>query len=117
MLKKFTLVFLMVALCCAGKTKLIGGVGSGSLSSYLSDPAYQASEEAARTFYETNNLQSKSGLTLGQVTAISSQVVSGINFYITFATDSAKLSVICLVWAQSWIDKYNCKECVYGKVN
>lgn len=57
-------------------------------------------EQKAREFYTQY-----AGITLGNVTSVEKQIVSGINFKITFAAPEGAISdsgVVIVVFAQPW---------------
>lgn len=111
-MNKIVLLFVVSSLCCLGlakvarkSTKPTGSVvGSTQLSKYFSDPVYQKSETVARSYY-----LEKTGLKLGPVVTISSQIVSGVKYFIEFLDGKNKIA--CSVWAQPWVPSYICNGC------
>ncbi len=114
-MNKIVLLCVLASFCCLGlarvartSTKPTGSiVGPTSLSAYFSDPVYQQSETVARSYY-----LEKTGLSLGSVVSVSSQIVSGANYFITFS-DGKKL-ISCSVWAQPWVPSYACNGCAWN---
>ncbi len=54
-------------------------------------------EQVARLFYK-----SKTGKDLGDIVSVDKQVVSGMNFKITFATPESTETVVMVVYFQPW---------------
>jgi hypothetical protein len=115
-MNKIVLLFVLASFCFLGlakvarkSTKPTGSiVGSSQLSTYFSDPVYQKSETVARSFY-----LEKTGLNLGPVVSISSQIVSGVKYFIEFSNGNKKIA--CSVWAQPWMPSYICNGCAPTK--
>jgi hypothetical protein len=97
-MNKIFLLFFIASFCFLGlakvsrkSTKPTGSiVGPSQLSKYFSDPVYQKSETVVRSYY-----LEKTGSNLGPVVSISSQIVSGVKYYIEFS--DGKKKIVCSV--------------------
>jgi fructose-specific phosphotransferase system component IIB len=65
----------------------------------LHDSAFVRVEQEARKHFLQQN-----GQNLGEIVKIETQVVSGINYKITFRTSNGPVEVI--VWSQPWTDTF-----------
>ena len=69
----------------------------------MANPEFEMAEATARAEY-----LKRTGLNLGEVVDIQTQVVSGINYIISFenAVEGGDKEIDITVWVQAWNDKF-----------